>query len=85
MRAHAGASSGIGRQQRRLRPEFVQVFEDRQRLADGVAVVHQRRHQLLRIDRAVGLGMLLAAVSQQVHRHDGVVASPFRFSAMRTR
>src|SRR6185437_111592 len=39
---------------------------DRHRLRDEMAVMDQRRYQLLRVDRLVVRGVLLAAIAQQM-------------------
>jgi hypothetical protein len=52
-----------------LRVRLFQILDDGQRLADHVAVIFQRRQQRGWIDGAVGVAQLLAAVTQQMHRH----------------
>jgi len=67
--AHAGTARGIARHQRHRREALVEVFDDRHRLGQRNAVVLEGRHQAARIDLAVFLLALLAAVLEQVHRH----------------
>ena len=53
-RAHAGATGGVRRQQRRLRGRLVEPLDDGERLGHHVAVVgDERRHEPLRIQRQV--------------------------------
>ena len=56
------AAQRVFGQQRRLGVDFVQPFDDRQRLGDGHAPVLQRRHQPLRIDREIS-GIVLFALA----------------------
>src|SRR5581483_8857650 len=65
--AHARAAGRILRQKRRLGPDLVEIFDDGQRLADGVAVVDERGDQLLRVDGLVRFFVLAAAALQQMH------------------
>ncbi len=81
---HDRAAGEIGRQQRRIGMGFLQVLDDRERLAEHAIVVGERRHQALRIHLAIGLAVLLAAVAHEVHGHRSV-RIPFHESAMRTR
>ncbi len=49
------------RQQRRLRHGFLEPFHDGERLGEhGAVIEHQRRHEALRIDLEIVLGLLLA-------------------------
>src|SRR5438270_1127781 len=57
----------LARQQRRFGICLVEIFEDRQRLDQGVAVRLQRRHQPLRIDRKKA-GFPLVATAQMDER-----------------
>ncbi|KAG1376843.1 hypothetical protein G6F59_018226 [Rhizopus arrhizus] len=63
--AYPGAANGVGRQQRHLREALVQILDDRQRLGQRVPVMQQGGHQLLRIQRAIGVEVLLAALAHQ--------------------
>jgi hypothetical protein len=56
-----------GWQQGHVRLDLVEVLDDRQRLADHALAVDQRRHELLRVEVAIGGGVLLASLAQQVH------------------
>ena len=84
-RAHALAIARRGRQQRGLLPDFVQVFEDRQRLPQHALAMLQHRHQSLRVGFAEFGAVLFAAIAQQVHRRRVRRPSPFRFRPIRTR
>jgi hypothetical protein len=79
-RAHPGAVARGGRQQRPLGPAFIQVFQDRQRLAHHPRAVHQGGHHVLRIEPGVLGLMLLAALAQQVHRVQ-LMAQPLQVEA----
>ena len=62
------ARDRIGGKQRRLRVRLVEILDDRERLHQDLAVIErERRHALLRIDRAEFLAPLPAAVARQVH------------------
>jgi hypothetical protein len=64
--AHALAVARGGGQQRGRGPDFVQVFEDRHRLAQHALAVFEHGHQALRIAGAEFGRVLFAPVSQQV-------------------
>ena len=55
------------RQQRRLRMSFLEIFDDRERLLQRRVAVDPRRHDRIRVQRAVRVLQLLAAVAQHVH------------------
>ena len=56
-------------QKRRTRPGLIKVFQDRQRLSHHAIAMLEHRHQLLRIELAIRVGVLLAAVAHQMHRN----------------
>ena len=63
-RAHPRPADRIPGQQRRLGMRLLEIFQDGQRLGQHLArIEHQRRHQLLRIDRDV-VGRRLLALAQ---------------------
>ena len=69
-RPHPRPADWIGRQQRRLRMHFVEIFDDRQRLREHLAGVEgQRRHAHLRIDRAVLRLLVETALLLQMDRN----------------
>ena len=70
-RAHMGACDRIGRQQRRLGMDLVEILDDGERLDQHVAVVErQRRHAPLRIDGAeLGRVLLAAALGEMDRLH----------------
>ena len=56
--AHARAAPVIGGQQRRRGVDFVEPFQNRQRLGQGPMIGDQRRYQPLRVQRKVfGAGL----------------------------
>src|SRR5690606_17718526 len=65
-RAYPGTVRLVGGQQRRIGMNLFQVFDDRQRLRDGNAVVDEGRHPAERIELPVPEALLL--VAHQVHR-----------------
>jgi hypothetical protein len=62
----AMAQQRLARHQRRLREGIVEVIENERRLDDGFAVVHERRHDAIGIEFAIGRIVLTAAQRQQV-------------------
>ena len=65
------ATESVGRQQRRLRMDFVEIFDNRERLGQHFAAGKlQRRHALLRIDRTKLLRTLAAAILGQMDGYD---------------
>ena len=82
-RPDARAPDRIPGQQRRLGMDFLEVFEDGQRLGQHLArIEHQRRHQLLRIDRGI-IGRRCSPLRRC--REACSTAIPLRLSAIRTR
>ena len=71
-RPHIRAVERLRRQQRGFGMRFLEIFDDRERLLQRGVAVDQRRHDRIRIHRAVCVLQLLAAVAQHVHR-DGFV------------
>src|SRR5215472_8501295 len=65
---YASPSRRVAWQDGWARMGFIQIFDGRERLTDHVAVMNQGRNDLLRIDRPVGLRMLLAAILPQVNK-----------------
>src|SRR5688572_16823754 len=70
--AHHGATDEVLRQDRRIGVRLFEIFDDRERLAEGAVLVHERGHEALRVHLAIGIAVLLAAVTDQVHRHGAV-------------
>ena len=69
--AHFGALERIGRQQRRLRMDLVEIFDDRQRLDQNLTIGQfERRHPHLWIDRAKFRLALMAAFLGEMDGHD---------------
>jgi hypothetical protein len=63
-----GAAQRMLRQQRRFGMDFLQPFDDGERLGDDRApIVLQRRHQPLRIEREIG-GIALFALAKMVRQ-----------------
>ena len=68
-RAHLRAFQRVARQQRRLRMDLVEIFDDGERLDQHVAGIElQRRHPHLRVDRAEFRLLVEAALLLQVDR-----------------
>ena len=65
--AHARAAERVRRQQRRFGHDLVEIFDDRQRLADGVAVMTRVGISSCGLSALVGVRVLLAAILQQMH------------------
>jgi len=61
-RANARARGCVARQQRRLGLRLLQVLEDRERLWNRELAVDERRHDLLRVQRAIRHAVLLPAI-----------------------
>ena len=59
-RARIGALSGVLRYQSRFRLDVVEIFDDRERLEDGMAVMNEGRHHALGVDKLVARLELLA-------------------------
>src|SRR5215471_4895694 len=69
-RAHLRPLDGVARQQRRLGMDFVEIFDDRERLNEHVAGIElQGRQAHLRIDRAIFRFLVEAALLLQVDRN----------------
>ena len=67
-RAHPRAADRILGQQRRIGMRLLEIFHDRHRLGQHLAgVQHQRRHQLLRIERDI-VGRAMLALAQMARR-----------------
>src|SRR5262249_24914273 len=65
-RAYACPADGVFRQQRRPRMRFLEIFDDRERLRETLALVFQRRQQSLRVECAIGglAGVALGGVDR---------------------
>jgi hypothetical protein len=59
-RARIGALLGVLRYQPRVGLDIIEIFDDRQRLEHGMAVVNKRRHHALGIDSLISRLELLA-------------------------
>ena len=66
---HARAIDSIARNQPVIGKDFIEVFDDGERLREPLAIVDERGHTALRIDLAIGGGELIAAF---VHEVDGM-------------
>ena len=64
---HARAIDRVARNQTMVGKHLVEVLDDRERLREPLAVVHQCRHAALRIHRLVRHRPLVAAVLHEVH------------------
>jgi hypothetical protein len=59
-RARIGALLGVLRYQPRVGLDIIEIFDDRQRLEHGMAVVNKRRHHALGVDSLISRLELLA-------------------------